>query len=457
VKLDTVLKLLQSFTAERMNEMGFGRLTFNLEFDKDGRLRVHKFVSSEPAQFFYPLDDVPLFLTIRDQVEKAFRDPHAKRAVYTAFSKYDRQLKKLVANNARGGGGTAECGTAGLWTWPSSLGGVFAAFSDRTPVNMDVIGDEGDGRRTAWGLAGTYAAVMLHELQHTWRLPHSRDPYDVISGRGFKTINRYFSFVEPPCKTNPRYFEPPDSEVSYIAPISACALKNSRWFALDDKPWKDGSPPRITPGENEGDVLIEAEHGLAYVGIDVKGEAVAYKSWAQNGSEPPHRYVLTSQELKELADTTDVRIRAVDLEDQQTDGEVKKLGQDTTVCPTTKEAVEIDVATGHKLVVDVHFNFPRAEPEGDVDVYLRQTKERVFVANTNGAANQHWESPVNSSGKPITYSLVGYYKVRSKPEEPWLIAHKKATEQVPPAKVTFEASRYSDASPAVCSAQVEVK
>jgi Putative peptidase family len=424
-----------------MNEMGFGRLTFNLDFDENGRLRVHKFASPEPAQFFYPLDDVPLFLTIRDQVEKAFRDPRAKRAVWTAFSKYDPKLKKLVANNARGGGGTAECGTAGLWTWPSSLGGVFAAFSDRTPINMGVIGDEGDGRRTAWGLAGTYVAVMLHELQHTWRLPHSRDPYDVISGRGFRTINRYFTFVEPPCKNNPRYFEFPDSEVSYIAPISACALKNSRWFTLDDKPWKDGGAPRITAGETDGDILVEAEHGLGYIGIDVKGDAVAYKSWGQNGSDPPRSYLLTAMELKELAETTDVRIRAVDLEDQQTEIETKNLGRDTNVCPTSNEATEIDVPDKQKLVLDVHFNFPSASPEADVDVYLRNTKERVFVANAYGDPNQHWESSVNTSGKPIAYSIVGYYKIRGKIEEPWRIAHKKVTERTQITDIAFGGRR----------------
>src|SRR5262249_20891043 len=71
-KIDTVMKLLQSFTAEQMNTLGFGRLTFNLEFDKDGRVVVHRFTSPEPAQFFYPLEEVPLFLAVRGQVEKEF-------------------------------------------------------------------------------------------------------------------------------------------------------------------------------------------------------------------------------------------------------------------------------------------------------------------------------------------------------------------------------------------------
>jgi hypothetical protein len=325
-KLDTDLKLLQSFTAEQMNQLGFGRLTFNLKFDKDGRLEVHKLVSEHAADFFYPLDTVQLFLAIRGEVEKTFNSPRTKRAVYTAFSRYDPLQNKLVANNARGGGGTAECGTAGMWTWPSSLGGVFAAFSDRTPINTRIVGDDSDGRGTAWGMAATYMAVMLHELQHTWELPHTHNPYDVISGRGFKDINRFFTFLEPPCKSNPRYFAPPQSQASCIAAISGSALKNSRWFALDDKPWKDGDAPRFSAYGKEGDILIEAKHGLGYLGLDVKGDTVAFETWGYDHPKPPTRYRLTARELRELTGTTDVKIRAFDLEGQKTETEAKKLG-----------------------------------------------------------------------------------------------------------------------------------
>jgi hypothetical protein len=325
-KLDTVMKLLQSYTAERMNELGYGRLTFNLEFDKDGKLDVHTFAAEEPAQFFYPLDDVPLFLAVRGQAEKKYHDPHTKRAVFTGFSRFDPASGKIRANTGRGGGGTAVCGTAGMWAWPGSLAEVFPAFADRTPVNTRLVADDSDGRSTVWGVNGTYTAVMLHELMHTWGLPHSKDTYDVIANRGFRNINRFFSFVEPPSKANPRFFEPPDNQATYIAPMSGSSLKNSRWFALDDKPWKDGGAPRITASGTEGDILIESDHGLGYLGFDAKDEAVGHKSWGFGDREPPRRYVLTAAELKELAGTTDVRIRAVDLQGQQSEAETKKLG-----------------------------------------------------------------------------------------------------------------------------------
>jgi hypothetical protein len=358
-----------------------------------------------------------------------------------AFTRYDIASKKLLASNARGGDATVQCGTAGMWTWPSSLKDVFTVFSDRTLVSAKVMGVDGDGRQTVWAIASGYQGVMLHELQHAWRLPHSRDPYDVISTSGFKVLSRFFTFVEPPSKKNPQPLVPSEHESACIAPISASALKYSRWFALDDKPWKDGGAPRITPAEKEGDILIESEHGLAYIGIDVRGEAIAYKSWGQDGREPPHSYVLTAGELKELAGTTNVRIRAVDIEDQQTDAETKNLGYDTTVYPSTSEAVEIQVPHGQKLVLDVHFHFPKAEPEGDLGVYLSKTRERVFVANAAGEPNQHWESPVNGSDRPITYSIVGYYKIRSKVEEPWRVASKVVTTGPKVTEVAFQGRR----------------
>jgi hypothetical protein len=170
-----------------------------------------------------------------------------------------------------------------------------------------------------------YYAVMLHELMHTWDLPHSKDPLDVIAGRGFIHFNRYYSFIEPPSKNNPRSLEPTEAQASYISPMSGSSLKNSRWFALDDKPWKNGGAPRITAAGTAGDILIEAEHGLGYLGFDVKEEAVAHKTWGHGDREPPRRYLLTAAELQELAGTSDVRIRALDVEGQLTQVETKNL------------------------------------------------------------------------------------------------------------------------------------
>ena len=55
-KLDTAAKLMQTFTAERMYDLGFGRVTFNLEFDEEGRVSVHILKADDPAERYHKMD-----------------------------------------------------------------------------------------------------------------------------------------------------------------------------------------------------------------------------------------------------------------------------------------------------------------------------------------------------------------------------------------------------------------
>src|SRR5262249_35563529 len=93
--------------------------------------------------------------------------------------------------------------------------------------------------------------------------------------------------------------------------------------------WKDSGAPKITaPAGKDGDIVIESEHGLGYLGVDVKQEAAGFKSWGPSDPEPPHRLALSAKELKELAGgaTEEGRLRAVDARGQQTASEIKTAG-----------------------------------------------------------------------------------------------------------------------------------
>lgn len=330
-KLDTVLKLLQSFTAERMNDLGFGRRTFNLELDHDGRLQVHTTKSDRPANFYYGLEDVAFYQSVRAWADAEFSSPRAKKLVIPAYTRFDAKSSKVRGNTGRGGGTTAVFGNGSMWAWPSNLDDVFPAFRDAAAVDGKRIFDDSAGRSTIWALNATTIAVMLHELGHTWDLPHTHDPRDIMSiqnfPRGFDFFNRYFSFVEPPSKRNRRSWEPTEKDIPYLAPISGAALKNCRWFALDRKTWKDGNAPQVRRG-GPRTILIDAPNGLAYLGIDVKGEAAAYKSWGSGAAKKiPKTFRLTSAELNKLAGTTDVRLRVLDGDGQLTQVEISNFGK----------------------------------------------------------------------------------------------------------------------------------
>ena len=64
--------------------------------------------------------------------------------------------------------------------------------------------------------------VLVHELGHTFDLPHSREPLDVMT-RGFDRFNRVFTLVEPPSKLNHQPVRFAEHEAACFAPVSAAA------------------------------------------------------------------------------------------------------------------------------------------------------------------------------------------------------------------------------------------
>jgi hypothetical protein len=323
-KLDAAFKLLQGFTAEQMNDLGFGRRTFNLELDDKGRLKVHTVKAPRPASYYYGLDVVAWYLEVRRWADEEFPDPRLKKAVIAAYTRYDPRTQKTQGNIGRGGGSTALFGNGSLWAWPSRPADAFAAFTNPAPVDARRILDDSAGRSTVWGLDATTIPVMLHELGHTWDLPHTKDPFDVMAPRGFDHFNRFWTFVEPPSKLNARPSGWPGREATYFAAISGAGLKDSRWFALDDRPWKETGRPRVKALNAAGDLEIEAENGLGYLGVDVRDEAVDHRSFGGDGP-PPRRLRLSADELRRMAGTTDVRLRALDAEGLLTQVETAKL------------------------------------------------------------------------------------------------------------------------------------
>ncbi len=60
-------------------------------------------------------------------------------------------------------------------------------------------------------------------------------------------------------------------------------------------------------------MVVEAAHGLRYVGIDVRGDAVEYQAFWDR-AEPPRAVRLTQARLAKLGEPAEVRLRAVDAE-----------------------------------------------------------------------------------------------------------------------------------------------
>ncbi len=272
-KLDTAMKIMQSFTAERNHDLNFGRKTFNLEIDANGKVKVHVFRHSEPAAFYYAMKDVPWWSRVVEELEQTLPTRYAKNVAVAAYTRFDPETGKVRGHTALGGGALALFGSGNLFTWPSSLADVQKAFMDTRPIDPKKTFSDSTGRHTFWGAASTTIGATLHEMSHTFGLPHTREPYDIMT-RGFDHFNRAFTFVDPPHAGSSRIVEFPETKIACFPPVSAAALVNSRWLAMDERSYNDRTRARVDLDEQGQTIIIDSDAPMQYIGFDVKGDAV---------------------------------------------------------------------------------------------------------------------------------------------------------------------------------------
>jgi len=291
-KLDTCLKTMQCFTAERMNDLGFGRATFNLELDDNGKVKVYVYKCPAPAETYYKMNDQAWYSNINSRLEKQYPTKFAKNFVVAAYTRFDPATQKVMAHTALGGGGQALFGSGDMFTWPRKLSDVQNAFMDTTAIDPKKVFSDSVGRHAFWAAASTTIGACLHELGHTFGLPHSREPADIMT-RGIDQFNRVFTFVDAISATNKQPIAFGTKGIACFPPISAAALAPCRWFALDEKPWDDKDRVAVHLDESGANIVVESEKPIRYVGFSVKGEAVLH-------AVPPAEQVLRA--LVPLAD-----------------------------------------------------------------------------------------------------------------------------------------------------------
>lgn len=319
-RLATAALLLQSFTAERMFELGYGRRTFRLETDRAGKVVVHTIKAPQTAEYYQKIEDGQrLWGEINQFINSRYPDKYAKNTVLMAFTRKDPATGRMLAHTALGGGNLGLFGSASVFSWPESVAKVQEAFMDERKYDVSRVHDDSVGRGTYWGLASTTLGATLHEMSHAFGLPHCKDGRCIMT-RGFDRLNRFFTLAEKMPGQDPKYFAA-DSE-AWFAPVSASRLRWSPWFQPEDPRLRQEPGPEITFDARKNSVTIEARSGLRVVGFWDGDDIRGFKEYADKA---PRKITLTLDEIAEANEgKTPNKVTAVDSNGRDSGLDIKK-------------------------------------------------------------------------------------------------------------------------------------
>lgn len=309
-KIDAAMKLMQTAVAERMHDLGFGRRTFNLEFDDNGKVLVHPHQGDWPAKSYYELDDQTWHGRIHQEIRRRWPSHRAKNLVIAAYTRYDAKNRRRLGHTALGGAGTALVGGGNLFTWPSHLDEAQSAFLNVQPIDRDRFIDDSAGRGVYWGAVSTTIGAALHELGHTFGLPHTNDPADIMT-RGFDYFHRIFVLTEAPSRLSTEFASFDESSEAKFAPISAAALAASPWMQANDPDVQWDGRIDVRYDDKQQALIVDADYGVRYLGALVDGEMRFFQ--APTIHDPaPNKWTVSLSDIRNTVGEATFVIRIID-------------------------------------------------------------------------------------------------------------------------------------------------
>lgn len=186
-RIDIGIRLLQSVTAERLREGGFGRRTFQLQSDLDQSVPCcNVFYSQILVEDAHAADNSTLWQWLgRELMTSSLGMKNFKFVAFLSSTLYKGEL--LTKQNpthadivqctqghvALGGGGLALFGTGCLHSWAASLEEVVPRLSSTEPVDTALFMDDSNFRGTYGGCFSTTLGAVCHEIGHIFDLGHT--------------------------------------------------------------------------------------------------------------------------------------------------------------------------------------------------------------------------------------------------------------------------------------------
>lgn len=267
-KYDAMLKCAQSFVADWMNARGYGRKTFNLEFDDNGKVIVHVVKAARPVAEYEKLGRIPIASTVGAEVIAAVGDQSCN---YFGGVSFSRHIQK-----GQPGAGHATCygmvnvgnislfGGAIFYSWPDRLNDVIPRFmQDEVIEGANFHVDDPRGGRI-WATAANTWGASLHELIHAYYVPHCADGAGVMA-TGYDQFNRYFTFFEPPTAKRAAGEWFIDNGRTHLSRVTAAALAPTRFMALDKREWQEPNTVTMDVDPPRGEFVFKSDYGIRFI------------------------------------------------------------------------------------------------------------------------------------------------------------------------------------------------
>lgn len=337
-KLGTMMLMMQTFTAERMNDIGMGRKTFNLELDENGKVKVHVVKCDKTAREIHTMGGGRgrLFSYLAGQTNKNLPSKNTRNVIYPAFSRFNPETKQNMAYTALGGGNTAVFGGSNMYCYPSRLADIQQAFMDATPIDTDRFSSDSAGRHTFWANASTSIGATLHETGHTFDLPHVRDWTGIMS-RGFDFFSRFWTLREAPRRGQTKLTDFKEERAAKWELGSAAFLNSSPWFALDARAYSPQNRIQARAGGTPDEFIVESPDGVGAVILGRPGltSGAVPMQWSQ----PPPKSVRVTARMFDPKDDENGKawLRIIDTQGHVKNVPLKDLRESAAAPPVPVE------------------------------------------------------------------------------------------------------------------------
>lgn len=318
-KFDTALKLMQSYTADMMHEKGYGRKTFRLDLDENGKVKVYIIETPGANQWEYNLD--ALFKRLNKKLD-LLPEGNYKNLALLGFSKKIKNSTAATHYTALGGGRLAIMGGATLYTWPDTIDQISERFTQQTDIDFDNYHADDNNRFSVFSTASQTIGSALHELGHCFGLPHCLEKTGIMM-HGAHNFHRHYTYSEPPHKKSKSWVFFGNDERTCLSTVSTAYLNTIRWFQPDKKDWNETTIDAFLD-EHNFDLVVRSDSGLSYASIEPVGEAKFFKEIRQGN--PLHKEIrFTPGELKSRFKDYDLVLRACNNDGVERSFEVSRL------------------------------------------------------------------------------------------------------------------------------------